>query len=250
MMRMIREPLMKSPLLQREHNFHEAAGILFRAAGLIALLLSFGSFSCGQTSPPPAPTPAVQEPTPAVQKDAAPKPSTTAKPKKVITNDDLEPRSAAGATDKMITGAASSLLNCDPSCEQQARELLGYDADYEAEWRMQVVRARRDLVADGEWRGMLLQSIDQVRTYCNFLAQESQKTAPSGNSWDAQVQRARNAKYFESMGNALRQGLQSSVNRMNNHIKEVGELSPARAAMMNVQANRIFDRTCDQPPQR
>jgi len=52
------------------------------------------------------------------------------------------------------------------------------------------------------------------------------------------------------MGNTLRQGLETSVNRMNNHMKEVGELSPARAAMMNVQANRIFDRACDQPPQR
>jgi hypothetical protein len=217
---------------------------------LTVLVLSFASVSCGQTSTPAAQAPAVQEATPADQKDVAPKPSSTAKPKKVITNEDLEPRSPAIDIEKLITGSASSLLNCDPACEQQARELLGYDADYEAEWRMQVVRARRDLIADGEWHGMLSQSIDQVRTYCNFLAQESQKTAPSGNSWDAQVQRARNAKYFESMGNTLRQGLQASVDRMNNRIKEVGELSPARAAMMNVQANRIFDRTCDQPPQR
>ena len=223
--------------------------MLLRAVGLTVLVLSFASVSCGQTSTPTAQAPAVQD-APADQKDVAPRPSSTAKPKKVITNEDLGPRSPAGATDKLITGSASSLLNCDPACEQQARELLGYDADYEAVWRMQVVRARHDLIADGEWRGMLSQSIDQVRTYCNFLAQESQKTAPSGNSWDAQVQRARNAKYFESMGNTLRQGLQATVNRMNNRIKEVGELSPARAAMMNVQANRIFDRTCDQPPQR
>jgi hypothetical protein len=52
------------------------------------------------------------------------------------------------------------------------------------------------------------------------------------------------------MGNTLRQGLQASVTRMNDRIKETGELSPARAAMMNVQANRVFDRTCDQPAQR
>ncbi|HEY1471778.1 MAG TPA: hypothetical protein VGF61_22255 [Candidatus Acidoferrum sp.] len=228
----------------------ERPGILLWAVVLTVLFLPLASPSCGQTSTTPAQAPGVQEAAPAQQKDVAAKPNSTAKPKKVITNEDLEPRSVPGATDKIITGSASSLLNCDAACEQQARELLGYDANYEAEWRMQVVRARRDLIADSEWRGMLSQSIDQMRTYCNFLAQESQKTAPSGNSWDAQVQRARNAKYFESMGNTLRQGLQANVTRMNNRIKEAGELSPARGAMMNVQANRIFDRSCDQPAQR
>jgi len=249
-MRMTREPLMKSPLLRYERNFHGAIGMIFRVATLTALVHWFVSLSCGQISTSSAQTPAVQEATPPDQKDVTPKPNTTTKPKKVITNEDLEPHSAAGTTDKIITRDVSSLLNCDAACEQQAREFLGYDADYEAEWRMQVVRARRDLIADSEWRGMLSQSIGQQRTYCNFLAQQSQKTAPSGNSWDAQVQRARNAKYFETMGNTLRQGLETSVNRMNNHIQEVGELSPARAAMMNVQTNRIFDRACDQPPQR
>ena len=149
-----------------------------------------------------------------------------------------------------MTGDGGSLLNCDTACEQQAREQLGYDGDYEAEWRMQVVQARRDLIADGEWRGLLGQSIDQVKRYCNFLAQESRQTAPSGNSFNAQVERARNEQYFENMGNKLRQGLQSTVNRMENRMKEVGAISPARAAMMNVEANRIFDRTCAQPPQR
>lgn len=171
----------------------------------------------------------------------------------MITNEDLEPRSAggqAGATDKMITGGTSSLLNCDATCEQQARELLEYGPDHEAEWQLQVVRARRDLIADTEWRGMLGQSIDQVRTYYNFLAQQSQKTSPSGNSWDAQVQRARNNQYFENMGNTLRQGLDATVKRMENRMQDVGALSPVRAAMMNVEANRIFDRTCAELPHR
>lgn len=247
---MIREPLMNFLPSRRALSFHQMPRMLLRAAALSALLLALTSFSHGQTSTPPTQTPAAQEAAPPNQKDTTAKPSATTKPKKVITNEDLEPHLSAGPTDKLISGDASSLLNCDPACEQQARELLGYDSDYEAEWRMQVVRARHDLIADNEWQGMLSQSIDQVRKYCNFLAQQSQKTAPSGNTWDAQVQRAQNAKYFESMGNVLRQQLESGVNRINNRIKEIGELSPARAAMMNVEANRIFDRTCDQPPQR
>ena len=228
--------------------------MLFRAASLSAIVLLYTLLGRAQSPAPPAQAPVAEPTAPADQRDATTKPSPEAKPKKVITNEDLEPRSRggsqAGATDKIITGDASSLLNCDAACEQQARELLGYDADCEAEWRMQVVQARRDLIADGEWRGLLGQSIDQVKRYCNFMAQESQKTAPSGNSYNAQVQRARNQQYFEAMGNTLRQGLQSSVNRMENRMREVGALSPTRAAMMNVEANRIFDRTCAEPPQR
>ena len=135
--------------------------MIFRVAILTALVLWSVSLSCGEISTSSAQTPAVQEVAPPDQKDVTAKPNTTAKPKKVITNEDLEPHSAAGTTDKMITRDVSSLLNCDAACEQQAREFLGYDADYEAEWRMQAVRARRDLIADSEWRGMLSQSIGQ-----------------------------------------------------------------------------------------
>lgn len=240
-------------MTHNDHKVSDPQQMLVWATGFSLLLLALASQATAQSPAPPVQEPSTQQ-TPVVdQKDSASKPGISAKPKKVITNEDLEPRSAggqAGATDKMITGGTSSLLNCDATCEQQARELLEYGPDHEAEWQLQVVRARRDLIADTEWRGMLGQSIDQVRTYYNFLAQQSQKTSPSGNSWDAQVQRARNNQYFENMGNTLRQGLDATVKRMENRMQDVGALSPVRAAMMNVEANRIFDRTCAELPHR
>ncbi len=242
---------MKQLLVQGDNRSNEIVGRVFQAAGVSLLLLSFASLSGAQSQTPAAQPPAAKQSAPTEQKDSTTKASRAAKSKRVITNEDLEPHSAPGSQpDRIVTGEGGSLLNCDTACEQQARDLLGYDSDYEAEWRMQVVRARRDLIADGEWRGLLSQSTDQVKRYCNFLAQESQQTAPSGNSFNAQVERARNAQYFESMGITLRQGLEATVNRMENRMKEVGALSPARAAMMNVEANRVFNRTCAQPPQR
>jgi hypothetical protein len=218
---------------------------------VVALFALFPRISNGQTSadPPPAnPAPAVASPAPAT--GASQKPAAPAKPKHVITNEDLEPHSANGAKDGNFIPGEGSLLTCDSACEQAARAELGYDSDNEAEWRVQVVRARRDLLEDNAWRGLLSQAVQQTKYYCNFLLQESQQTAPSGNDYNSRAQQARNANYFENMGRTLRQGLESLTNRMQEHIQEVRVLSPARAAMMNAQATRILDRTCEFPGSR
>jgi len=127
---------------------------------------------------------------------------------------------------------------------------MGVDSSNEAEWRIQIVKARRDLVEDNQWRGMLSQAIQQSNTYCNFLLQQSQQSAPSGNDYRSRVQRAQNSEYFENMGRTLRQGLDATMTRMQQHIQEVQVLSPVRAALMYVQGTRIFDRTCDSPGKR
>ena len=172
---------------------------------------------------------------------AGSKASSPSKPKKVITNEDLEPRSDSQSR-KSADGDSHSWLNCEASCEQQAREEAGYDAEHEAEWQMQLVNARRELAADSEWRQMLREAIQQSNTYCNFLSQQSQKISPSGNSYSAQVQRAKADEYFRNMDNVLRQKLQTLANQMTGHINEVGALSPVRGAMMYVQGNRILQR--------
>jgi hypothetical protein len=184
--------------------------------------------------------------------DSSQKPASPAKPKHVITNEDLEPHSPGGANTKggEFVPGESPLFSCDDSCEQAARNELGYDSDNEAEWRTQVVPARRELLEDTSWRGMLSQAIQQSTQYCNFLLQQSQQTAPSGDDYRSRTQRARNSEYFQNMDRALRQNLQTTMNRMQEHMKEVQVLSPVRAGMMHAQATRIFERTCDSPGTR
>ncbi|HET6931916.1 MAG TPA: hypothetical protein VFI45_16440, partial [Candidatus Acidoferrum sp.] len=82
------------------------------------------------------------------------------------------------------------------------------------------------------------------------LLQQMQQTAPSGNDYNSRVQRARNNDYFENMGRTLRQGIETTMNRMEQHTNEVQVLSPVRAAMMSAQAARILNRTCELPAQR
>jgi hypothetical protein len=216
-----------------------------------ALLILFPRISNAQSStdPPPAKSAAAAA-SPAPATSVSQKPASPAKPKHVITNEDLEPHSPNAANDGQYLPGEGSMLNCDSACEQAARAELGYDSDNEAEWRVQIVRARRDLTEDTAWRGLLSQAVQQTKYYCNFLLQESQQTAPSGNDYNSRAQQARNANYFENMGRTLRQGLESLTNRMQEHIQEVRVLSPARAAMMNAQATRILDRTCEFPGSR
>jgi hypothetical protein len=216
-----------------------------------ALFVLFPLVSSGQSSTdPPAANRAPVAASPAPATGVSQKPAAPAKPKHVITNEDLEPHSANDAKDGKFIPGEGSLLTCDASCEQAARNELGYDSDNEAEWRVQIVRARRDLLDDTAWRGLLSQAVQQTNYYCNFLLQESQQTAPSGNDYNSRAQRARNANYFENMGRTLRQGVESLTNRMQEHIQEVRVLSPVRAAMMAAQATRILDRTCEFPGSR
>ena len=191
-------------------------------------------------------TPATTTPAPQTPDSETPaKPP--AKPKHVITNDDLPSNSPSGATakDGKIMPGPSRLVDCDASCEHAARNYLGYDSDNEGLWRSQIDKARADLLADNEWRGLLNQAIAQTNYYCNFLAQQSQKTAPSSNDYRAQVQRSRNSEYFEYTQRNLQASIEGTMNRMQQRIQEVQVLSPVRAAMMYVQADRIFERDCD-----
>jgi len=217
----------------------------------VLLIFVFSPASRAQDSPAPTPAaPASNATTQSPAPDAPPKPAVPAKPKHVITNDDIEPRSTANPNDAKFIPGESPLLNCDPACEREAQNELGVDASNEAEWRIQIVKARRDLIEDSQWRGLLNQAIQQSNTYCNFLLQQSQQSAPTGNDYRSQVQRSRNAEYFENMGRTLRQGLEAAMNRMQQHIQEVQVLSPVRAALMYVQGTRIFDRTCEMPGKR
>lgn len=240
------------PMLLRitRHDSIPAAHLrmLFRAACFVVFLVFLSLLLSAQSPPAPVQSPPVD------QKDSAPKPGAPAKPKKVITNDDLEARSASSqappVTGKSVATDSNSLMKCDAACEQEARQEAGYDEDREAEWRMQIVSARTELAGDTAWRELLWQGIQQTTSYCNLLAQESQKVSPSSNTWDARVQRARAEQYYESMEHSLRQSLQAVAGRMNSKTQSVSELSPVRAALMNVQQSRILSRECELPSRR
>jgi hypothetical protein len=222
------------------------------ASLLLCVFFTTPSLHAQATSDPaPAAAPAAS-PAPAAPSAQSPASDTPAKPpakpKHVFTNDDMPSTSSGGTVGKdgKIMPGPSSLLNCDASCEHAARNYLGYDSENEGEWREQIVKARSDLASDNQWRGMLNQGIAQVKYYCNFLAQQSQKTAPSNKSYNAQVQRSQNSEYFEYTERNLRASMEGTMNQMEQRIQEVAVLSRVRAALMYVEADRVWNQGCDE----
>ena len=221
----------------------------------MALALAGAAMGCpeicrAQESSTAAGATAGQTPAEAAPKDATEKPAAPPKTKHVITNEDLEPRAGAGDDSgggKITIGDNSSLLSCEVSCEQKARNQLGFGPDDEAEWRAQIVKARRDLIEDFSWRQLLGQYIQRSDSYCHFQLQQSQQISSHRSDYRSQVQYARNAQYYENMDRTLRQGLEAISNRIRDHIQEVQELSPVRAGLMVVQAARISERPCEMP---
>ena len=201
---------------------------------------------CSQSQTPPSQTSSsagAQAPAPSAQ--TAPGKASSSKPKRVITNDDLEPPAKiAGSASRVSTETATPVLTCDSTCEQDARNQLGYGADNEADWQSQIVEARRNLVSDTEWRGLLSQAIRQSDSYCKFQLQQSHQLSSSRDDFQSRMQREKNAQYYENMDRALRQQLEATANRMQTRIQEVEILSPVRAALMTVQAGRIDNRPC------
>jgi len=221
---------------------------------LVALLASLcwtpSSRSQSQSPPPPdSSSTNTQEPAQTPQASRAPA-KAPSKPKHIITNDDFEPSpKVPNSSSRVNTESATPILTCDSVCEQDARNQLGYGPDYEADWQSQIVEARRNLIGDTEWRGLLSQAIRQSDSYCKFQLQQSHQLSSGRGDFQSRTQSAKNAQYYENMDRALRQQLEITANRMQTRIQEVQILSPVRAALMSVQASRIGNRPCgDQDP--
>src|ERR1700751_237504 len=98
-------------MAKRSNNPRPVIHRLGLLACVVALFVLFPRISNGQSStdPPPAkPAPAAASPAPATS--ASQKPTAPGKPKRVITNEDLEPRSANAANDGQYLPGEGSML--------------------------------------------------------------------------------------------------------------------------------------------
>jgi len=221
---------------------------------LLGAAMEYPKICCAQERSTAAGATAGQAGAQSTPKDSTEKPTVTQKPKHVITNEDLEPRTNAGGGNtgggKLVTTDNSPLLDCGESCEQEARGMLGLGPDEEAEWRAQIVIARRELAEDTAWRNLLAVYIRDSDSYCHFQLQRTQRVSSNQSDYMSQVQAARNAQYFENMDRVLRQNVERTANRMRDRVQEVQELSPVRAALMTTQTERVSARPCEMPRKR
>jgi hypothetical protein len=221
---------------------------------VLAFFLIFpisASFAFAQSSsapPNPAPAPSSSQPvSPKKSPEKKPSATTPAKPPKVITNDAPEFQHSIRTHSSGEIAPHSGrtyLLSCDLDCERQAKDLLAYGPDQEADWQMQLVSARAALARDGAWREKLWHVIQQSDLYCNFLNQQSHLILPTSSDFNSRVERARQQQSSQEMERSLQQSLGAAVGQARGHIQELSDLFPVRAAMMQVQLSRLENLSC------
>jgi hypothetical protein len=224
--------------------------LIFKPALPLFVLLACGFFTTAAAQAPSTNHDSPPASEPAAKQDSAQDKSTPddsaaqkpAKPRKVITNDDIDAahaRAAQGIAGEQKAGDFIPATGaCDEDCAREVRQQMGYGPEQEGEWQFQLVAARRNLAKDTRWRQVSYELNQAVQLYCGFMDQQRTAVLPSGNGWSAAQERAERQRYAENMGRTLSQKLSNATAATNRYIGETGQLEPVRAAMMNVLASR------------
>jgi hypothetical protein len=170
-------------------------------------------------------------------------PQQNAKPRHVITNDDIDAMHAGSAsdssgasdTDTAIFGSSS----CDDECAAEAREDLGFGPEREGDWQFALGAARRHLVADTEWQHAYAREATAMRRYCIFQYQQMVGVPPSGNDYQSQVDRAQRQQYVTNMQQMLWQQISIANAPISRMIDDARRLEPVRAMIMSVVSEHL-----------
>ena len=226
---------------------------LAAASLFVVVLLAYALSVAAQSAPP---SPASQAPSAQNSSDKktdqpsdsaptpAPAPAPPKKPR-VITNDDIKAdriRHNDGFVGGRDLRESPANGDCDDECADQAREMAGFDADQEGDWRFALAAARRNLATDRAWPGAYATLAQAVKTYCTYQQQVQQAAVPTGNDYSSRVERAKREKYVEDMTRVLRQNIDNAnaqIERMAQQADDTDE--PVRGAIMRVLAQRVID---------
>jgi hypothetical protein len=215
-------------------------------------LLAGGCFSLarGQSVPAsdnPSATPTIAEKQSSGPDKTSAENSPSQKPtksRKVITNDDMDRahvRPAQRTTSARKAGDSIPATGiCDEECAYEARQQMGFGAEREGEWQIQLVAARRNLALDARWRQAYFELNQAAQLYCTFMNQQRAAVLPSGNNYQAAYERAERKQYAENMGRTLSEKLSNASAATNRLMEETRDLEPVRAAIMSVLASRPY----------
>lgn len=164
---------------------------------------------------------------------------------KVFTDDEVYAlRYKGGLANDDDTGSAmiyGSMGACDTDCEQEVKEKLGVTAAQEGEWKLQMTAARREIGEDHRWRELYGRGQQTMKNVCGLRAQIQNAPVPSGDDYQSRLERARQQKMFEDEETAMGQSMENIIAAVNQHLEQFSSREPARAVMMAVIAERLFD---------
>jgi hypothetical protein len=218
-------------------------------AGIFAILILLASLPAAAQSGPSSGNATTAQADPPKASDEKPasagEPPAPAKPRKVITNEDIEAAHAREGSkigdDGNYAAPIFGSAVCNDQCAHMAHEELGFGPEQEGEWQMQLAAARHNLAVDSAWLREYGNASQKEKMYCDFLTQQQKVILPQGNDYWARVDRAKHQQYVEEMGRILSQGVESASNQINQVIEGVRPVDPVRATIMGVISYQVFN---------
>lgn len=154
-----------------------AVGSLF-LRGSMAMAAAPAQRQDDNRAPADRPTAAGAQQTPATVADA---PRPAAKPKKVITNDDIKSSPYSGFGGLFYTNSGS-INDCDANCFDQVRAFAQVDAEKNPNWRRDVLHELELVRSDSEWQAYLHDLYDAHRKVCQVTFDKTDEMRTSGTT--------------------------------------------------------------------
>jgi len=217
-----------------------AGGSLF-LSGSLAMAAAEGQQQDGKRAPADKPAADSAEQVPATAADAAKPP---AKPKRVITNDDIKSSPYAGFGGLFYTNSGS-INDCDANCFNQVRVFAQVDAERNPNWRRDVLQ-QLDLVrSDSEWQAYLHDLYDAHGKVCQVTFDKTDEMRTSGTTRNLGPQEIAIAEKYDAQMKAAQGELSAAVARQFMLQKKFAD-KPYANSFATIQGRRMQGGFCSQ----
>lgn len=196
------------------------------------------------TNPVPRPT---SDPATAPQAGtgpAAPKPSLTVDPQKVLTNDDLQKLAQQDEAADVAGGPVdlSEIYNCDIHCYNRVREMAQVYPASNLDWMRQLHAGIEKLKDDADWRAVLVRLGGIRSDYCSVAEEEHDALQAADNFENVTNEQINIREQYNRKLQALNQDTTETYSRMT---PLQAKYSRMVAAFMSIQVSRVMGSRCD-----
>jgi hypothetical protein len=217
-----------------------AGGSVF-LPGSIAMADAEGRQQDDKRAPADKPTADSAQQTPPTAADAA-KPS--AKPKRVITNDDIKSSPYTGFGGLFYTNSGS-INDCDANCFDQVRAFAQVDAERNPNWRRDVLQQLELVRSDSEWQAYLHDLYDAHRKVCQVTFDRTDEMRTSGNTRNLGPQEIAITEKYDAQMKTAQGELSTAVARQFMLQKKFAD-KPYANSFATIQGTRMQGGFCSQ----
>jgi hypothetical protein len=218
-----------------------AAGCSLFLLASIAMAAPPGRQQDENRAPRDQPTADGAQQTPATAADAA-KPA--AKPKRVITNDDIKSSPYTGFGGLFYTNSGS-INDCDANCFDQVRASAQVDAEKNPNWRRDVLHELELVRSDSEWQAYLHDLYDAHRKVCQVTFDKTDEMRVSGNTRNLGPQEIAITEKYDAQMKTAQAELSAAVARQFMLQKKFAD-QPYANSFAAIQGTRMQGGFCSQ----